>query len=62
MSTDKFYVSENTIFTFDNLDDWKAEAEKRGLNVKQHPDGDFFAEEDDVTMIGYYNDDWGMLS
>ena len=62
MSTEKLYVSENTVFTFDNLEDWKSAAENRGLTVSEHPDGDYFAEDDEITVIGYFNDDWGMLS
>jgi len=59
----KLYVQDKTVITFDNADDWKEAAELRGLTVtNKGTDDEFFAEEDDITMIGYFKDDWGMLS
>jgi len=61
------HVDDKTVITFNDAEKWKVAAKDRGLKVvNRGEDGEdeFFAEkgeEEDVTMIGYYKDDWGML-
>ena len=61
----KVHVEDKTVISFTDLDSWKKAAEDRGLlvNSERGDDGEHFAEEEDITMIGYFNDkdDWGML-
>jgi predicted transcriptional regulator len=63
----KVYVDDKTVITFTDAETWKDAAGKRGLSITnrgENGEDEYFAEkgeEEDVTMIGYYKDDWGML-
>lgn len=60
----KVHVEDQTVISFTDVEEWKAAAEDRGLQViNRGEDGEdeFFAQEEDITMIGYFKDDWGML-
>lgn len=59
----KVRVDDKTVITFTDAEEWKEAAEERGLNITNRggDEDEFFAEEEDITMIGYFKDDWGML-
>ena len=61
-------IEDNTVRTFTTVEDWEAAVRETGHNVKiinnEEDTTEYFAEkadEDDVTMIGYFKDDWGMI-
>lgn len=63
----KVHVAEKTVRSFTSLEDWSAAVKDSGLKVsssKHGEDDEYFVEkhdDDDVTMIGYFKDNWGML-
>ena len=63
----KIRLGENTVRSFSSLEEWKEAVKSNGHRVKTgETDGqeEYFAEkvnDEDVTMIGYFRDDWGML-
>ena len=60
----KIRVEDKTVISFTDVEEWKAAAEERGLQVinrGENGEDEFFAQEEDITMIGYFKDDWGML-
>ena len=66
--TDKITVSDKTVRSFTSVEDWKAAVTETGHQFKviqdEQDEPEYFAEkadDDDVTMIGYFKDNWGML-
>jgi len=66
--TDKFKIADRTVRSFTNFEDWKAAVSETGHKVTvkrdKEDETEFFAEksdDDDMTMIGYFKDDWGMI-
>lgn len=63
----KVHVDDKIVITFKDAEAWTEAAEERGLKViNRGEDGEdeLFAEkanDDDITMIGYFKDNWGML-
>lgn len=61
------HVGDTTVITFKNAEEWTEAAEERGLKIiNRGEDGEdeLFAEkaaDDDITVIGYFKEDWGML-
>jgi len=64
----KVYVDDKTVRSFTSLEEWKMAAEESGQRVvtsKFGEEDEYFVEkddDDDVTMIGYFKDNWGMLT
>ena len=59
-------IEDSTVRTFTTVEEWKAAVRVAGHNVKTNNEDatEYFAEkadDDDVTMIGYFKDDWGMI-
>jgi hypothetical protein len=66
--TDKITVADRTVRSFTTVEDWKTAVSENGHRVKETTDEnnepEYFAEkvdDEDVTMIGYFKDNWGMI-
>jgi len=63
----KLLVADRTVRSFTKLDDWLDVASESNLRVTTREDDgakEYFAEKgdaEDVTVIGYFKEDWGML-
>ena len=60
----KVHVEDKTVITFDDAEKWEEAAKERGLKIVnrgENGEDELFAEEEDITMIGYFKDNWGML-
>jgi len=62
-------LADKTVRSFTTVEDWERAVRESGHKVKvvetDEHGTEYFAEKvdaDDVTMIGYFNDDWGMIS
>lgn len=66
--TDKFKIADRTVRSFTTVEDWKTAVGESGHRVKvikdENDEPEYFAEktdDEDVTMIGYFKDNWGMI-
>ena len=66
--TDKVKIADRTVRSFNTVEDWKAAVSENGHKIKvikdENDEPEYFAEkmdDEDVTMIGYFKDNWGMI-
>ena len=58
----KMKVGDRTIYSFEDLDEWTEAAKEHGLTIKEVGDkGELLADDEDITVHGYFADNWGML-
>ncbi len=67
--TDKLKLEDRTVRSFTSLSAWMSEVHDGGNQIKVLEDEEhgteYFAEkesDEDVTMIGYFKDNWGMIA